>query len=147
MITAIAALGNGGMLMRPQLVREVRSPDGVHSFPPEPVRQVVSPSTADTMLDMMVSVWNQAALQPLRIDGYTVAAKSGTADIPGPGGYRSGQTYASFAGFGPIPNPRFAILVRLDRPEAIYGGVTAAPVFRAVANELFTYLRVPRSGS
>jgi cell division protein FtsI/penicillin-binding protein 2 len=92
-------------------------------------------------------VWNQAALQPLRIDGYTVAAKSGTADIPGPGGYRSGQTYASFAGFGPIPNPRFAILVRLDRPEAIYGGVTAAPVFRAVANELFTYLRVPRSGS
>jgi cell division protein FtsI/penicillin-binding protein 2 len=147
MITAIAALGNGGVLMRPQLVREIRSADGVHSFPPESVRQVVSPSTADTMLDMMVSVWNQDALRPLRIDGYTIAAKSGTADIPEPGGYRSGQTYASFAGFGPVPNPRFAILVRLDRPEAIYGGVTAAPVFRAVANELFTYLRIPRSGS
>ena len=143
MITAIAALGNGGVLMRPQLVREVRGPDETHTFAPEPIRQVVSQRTADTMLDMMVSVWNQPGLQPLRINGYTLAAKSGTADIPGPDGYRSGQTYASFAGFGPIPNPRFVILVRLDRPEAIYGGVVAAPVFRTVAQELLMYMHVP----
>jgi cell division protein FtsI/penicillin-binding protein 2 len=143
MITAIAALGNHGMLMQPQIIREIRRPSGVERVEPHPVRQVVSPRTADTMLDMMVSVWKQPALERLALDGYTLAAKSGTADIPGPGGYSTGKTYASFAGFGPMPNPRFAILVRIDRPEAIYGGVVAAPVFRAIASELLNYYRVP----
>jgi cell division protein FtsI/penicillin-binding protein 2 len=129
--------------MQPQLVREIRAADGVHPVAPKPVATAVSPQTAETILDMMVSVWNQPALESMRLDGYTLAAKSGTADIPGPGGYSSGKTYASFAGFGPMPNPRFAILVRIDRPEAVYGGVVAAPVFRAVASEILNYLRIP----
>jgi len=95
------------------------------------------------MLDMMVSAWSQPALAANRIEGYTLAAKSGTADIPGPGGYSSGKTYASYIGFGPLPNPRFIVLVRLDRPEAIYGGAVAAPVFRNVVTELLTYLQIP----
>jgi len=91
---------------------------------------------------MMVSVWNQPALVANRIEGYSLAAKSGTADIPAPNGYSTGKTYASFAGFVPTPNPRFAVLVRIDRPEAVYGGVVAAPVFRAIAQELLTYYRI-----
>jgi cell division protein FtsI/penicillin-binding protein 2 len=147
MITAVAALGNNGVLMRPQLVREIRGQDGPQTVEPEPVRAVVSPRTARTMLDIMVSTWSQPALAGNRIEGYTLAAKSGTADIPGPGGYSSGKTYASYVGFGPIPNPRFVVLVRLDRPEAIYGGAVAAPVFRGVVSELLTYFQIPpRSG-
>lgn len=144
-ITAVAALANDGVLMQPQLVHEVRGSNGRQALDPRPVRRVVSSRTADTMVDLMVSTWNQPALQTHRIEGYTLAAKSGTADIPGPGGYGSGQTYASFVGFGPIPNPRFAILVRIDRPEALYGGIVAAPVFRTMASELLTYLRIPSS--
>jgi cell division protein FtsI/penicillin-binding protein 2 len=143
MITAVSALANDGVLMQPQLVRETRGPDGVQATTPHSVRRVVSSRTADTMVNMMVSVWGQPALQAHRVEGYTLAAKSGTADIPGPGGYQKSQTYASFVGFGPIPNPRFAILVRIDRPEALYGGVVAAPVFRAVAKELLAYFRIP----
>ncbi len=142
MITAIAALGNHGVLMQPQIVREIRKADGVHRVEPRPVRAVVSPATAETMLDMMGSVWRQPSLEPLRIEGYKLAAKSGTADIPAPNGYSTGKTYASFVGFVPSPNPKVAILVRIDRPEALYGGVAAAPVFRAIANDLLTYLQV-----
>jgi cell division protein FtsI/penicillin-binding protein 2 len=143
MITAIASLGNQGVLMQPQIVREIRSADGVKRIEPRPVRAVVSPRTAETMLSMMASVWNQPSLAAHRIDGYSLAAKSGTADIPAGGGYSTGQTYASFAGFVPMPNPRFAILVRVDRPETTYGGVAAAPVFRAIAAELLTYYQIP----
>ena len=143
MITAVAALGNGGVLMRPQIVREIRDAERSVAVEPEPLRAVVSPRTAEMMLDMMVSAWTQPALAANRIEGYTLAAKSGTADIPAAGGYSSGKTYASYIGFGPIPNPRFVVLVRLDRPEAIYGGTVAAPVFRNVAMELLTYLQVP----
>jgi cell division protein FtsI/penicillin-binding protein 2 len=94
------------------------------------------------MLDMMVSAWSQPALQAHRIEGYTLAGKSGTADIPGPGGYKSG-TYASYVGLGPVPNPRFVILVRIDRPDSLYGGVAAAPAFRSVANELLIHMQIP----
>jgi cell division protein FtsI/penicillin-binding protein 2 len=143
MITAVAALGNNGVLMRPQLVREVRGQDGPQAIEPEPVRTVVSPRTASTMLDIMVSAWSQPALAANRIEGYTLAAKSGTADIPGPNGYSSGKTYASYIGLAPMPSPRFVVLVRLDRPEALYGGAVAAPVFRNVVTELLTYFQIP----
>ena len=104
----------------------MRSPPRVSPTP------TTRPSVSSwTMLRRKYGPW-----QPL-------AAKSGTADIPGPGGYSSGKTYASYIGFGPLPNPRFIVLVRLDRPEAIYGGAVAAPVFRNVVTELLTYLQIP----
>src|SRR6266540_5304662 len=71
MITAVAALGNGGVLMRPHLVREVRDADRTVPVDPQPVRAAVSPQTAETMLDMMVSAWSQPALAANRIEGYT----------------------------------------------------------------------------
>lgn len=143
MIMAVSALANDGVLMQPQLVREFRGPEGARVVTPHPVRRVVSSRTAESMVDMMVSTWNQPALQAHRIEGYALAAKSGTADIPGLGGYQTNKTYASFVGFGPIPNPRFAILVRIDRPEGLYGGVATAPAFRAMAKDLLAYLKVP----
>lgn len=145
MITAVAALANDGVRMKPLLVREVRSPNGVETVSPQPARRVVSSETARTMVDMMTATWSQPALQANHLPGYSLAAKSGTADIPDAGGYSSGKTYASFVGFGPIPDPRFAVLVRIDRPEALYGGVVAAPVFSKVSREILTYLKIPAS--
>jgi cell division protein FtsI (penicillin-binding protein 3) len=146
MLAAVSALGNDGVLMRPMLVKELRRGDEVTAVAPDPVRRVVSSRTAETMTDMMVSVWQQPALQVNRIPGYTIAAKTGTADFPGVGGYQLNRTYASQIGFGPAQNPRWSMLVRLDAPEALYGGAVAAPVFKRMAEELFTHLRIPPAG-
>ncbi|MBI4214190.1 MAG: hypothetical protein HY534_07780 [Chloroflexi bacterium] len=144
-LSAVAAFGNGGVRMRPQLVREIRSATGNRTVPPEPVQSVVSEDTAATMLDLMTSVWNQPALRTNWIAGYSIAGKSGTADIAGPGGYNSGKTYASFVGLGPMPSPRFAVLVRVDQPETTWGGLAAAPALSAMFHDIFTYERVPPS--
>lgn len=142
-LSAVAALGNGGVRMQPRLVREVRGPTGPRALEPPSAERVVSEETARLMLDMMASVWDQPALQIHRIPGHPLAGKSGTADIAGPGGYNLGKTYASFVGLGPVPNPRFAVLVRVDQPETTWGGLAAAPAFRAMFEELFTYHRIP----
>jgi cell division protein FtsI/penicillin-binding protein 2 len=142
MLTAVAALGNDGVLMRPQLVKELRRGEEVTPVAPEAVRRVVTSRTAETITDMMIAAWMQPALRPNRIPGYTIAAKTGTADFPSAQGYLQNRTYASQIGFGPARNPRWAMLVRIDAPEALYGGAVAAPVFKRMAEELFTHLRL-----
>src|SRR5581483_6903098 len=141
-ITAISALANDGVMMRPMLVKELRRGDEVTPVAPEAIRRVVSSRTAAQMTDMMISVWKQPALLQNRIPGYTIAAKTGTADTPTTGGYQLNRTYASQIGFGPAQNPRWIMLVRIDAPEALYGGAAAAPVFKRMAEELFTHLRI-----
>jgi cell division protein FtsI/penicillin-binding protein 2 len=145
MLTAAAAIANDGVLVRPMLVRELRRGDEVTPLAPESVRRVISSRTAEQMTDMMISVMQQPALQAHRIPGYVVAGKTGTADFPGEGGYQQNRTYASHIGFGPAQNPRWVMMVRIDAPEAMYGGTVAAPVFKRMAEELFTYLRIPPS--
>lgn len=142
-ISAIAALGNDGVRMKPQLVREIRGPHGTRTIEPQVAQRVVSPTTARTMLDMMASVWDQPSLQANWLPGYSLAGKSGTADIAGPGGYNSGKTFASFIGLGPMPNPRFAVLVRVDQPETTWGGQAAAPALRYMFEDIFNYLKIP----
>ncbi len=143
-ISAVASLANHGIRMKPQLVREFRGPNGDRTVPPQAAQRVVSAATAETMLDMMNSVWEQPALQSNWIKGYSLAGKSGTADIAGHGGY-TGKTYASFVGLGPMPNPRFAVLVRVDQPETTWGGLAAAPALRFMFEDLFRYFKIPPS--
>lgn len=143
MITAVAAIANDGLLMKPQIVREVRWRDEVRHVHPEPVRQVVSPRTARTLTDMMVAVLDQRAYDAHRIPGYRIAGKTGTADFPTDLGYTSGKTFASLVGFAPAEDPRFVMLVRLDAPEGLYGGVVAAPVFMRIARHVLDYFKVP----
>jgi cell division protein FtsI (penicillin-binding protein 3) len=95
----------------------------------------------------MISVMQQPALERNRIPGYSIAGKTGTADFPSAGGYQTNRTYASHVGYAPANNPRFAMLVRIDAPEALYGGAVAAPVFKRMSEELFTYLRIPPTES
>ncbi len=97
------------------------------------------------MLQMMVAVHEQDALKPYRVAGYHIAAKTGTADTPTNVGYNTALTIGSLVALFPAEAPRFAVLIRLDGPERLYGGLVAAPVLRDLARELLTYYRVPPS--
>jgi cell division protein FtsI/penicillin-binding protein 2 len=145
LLQAVAVFGNDGQLVRPRLVRAIRGPGGVEQLAPEVERQVISAQTARTMLQMMVAVHEQPDLRPYRVPGYHIAAKTGTADTPTNVGYNTDLTVGSLVALFPAEDPRFAVLIRLDGPEKLYGGIVAAPVLKDLAQELLTYYRVPPS--
>jgi cell division protein FtsI/penicillin-binding protein 2 len=145
LLQAESVFANDGQLVRPRLVREIRTPDGVTDIPPEVERQVVTPETAHTMLQMLVAVDEQPDLRVDRVPGYRIALKTGTADTPTNVGYNTALTIGSLVALFPAEAPRFAVLIRLDGPEKLYGGLVAAPVLKDLAQELLTYYRVPPS--
>jgi len=145
LLQAVAVFANDGQIVRPRLVRATRGPDGVHEVAPEVERQVISSKTAHTMLQMMQAVHEQPDLKAYRVPGYHIAAKTGTADTPTNVGYNTDLTVGSLVALFPAEDPRFAVLIRLDGPEKLYGGVVAAPILKELALELLTYYRVPPS--
>lgn len=146
MATAISAIANNGRLMKPHLVQAI-SRDGnvVKESQPEVVKQVVSPEAASTLLQMMVDSVDYGEFQMARVPGYEVGGKTGTASIPKPdGGYDPKLTIASFVGVAPASDPRFTILVKIDKPQSSqWGSQVAAPVFSRIAKELFVYEKIP----
>jgi cell division protein FtsI (penicillin-binding protein 3) len=145
LLQAVSVFANDGQLVRPRLVRAVRSADGLVDVPVDIERAVISPATARTMLSMMVAVHEQPDLRAYRVPGYHIAAKTGTADTPTQVGYNTALTVGSLVALFPAEAPRFAVLIRLDGPEKLYGGVVAAPVLKELAEELLAYYRVPPS--
>ena len=145
MLAAIAAIGNDGVMMRPTLVKQFEAEGQVQRPEPHAVRRVISTNTARTLREMLVTVLDQPALQAHRIPGYRVAGKTGTADMVTTGGYKSGKTFASIVALLPADQPRLAILVRIDAPQALYGGLVAAPVLKRLGEELVAYYRIPGS--
>jgi cell division protein FtsI (penicillin-binding protein 3) len=135
---AFAALANGGRLMRPYVVRRITGADGEVRYTgrPHPEGQVVSEHTAATVTDLLVRVTEAGTGKEARIDGFTVAGKTGTAQkVDGrTGRYSVRDRMSSFVGYVPAEDPALVILVVIDTPRrATYGGVVAAPVFREVA--------------
>jgi cell division protein FtsI/penicillin-binding protein 2 len=143
LLQAVGVFANDGQLVRPRLVRAIRGPDGTQDIAPDVERQVVSPATAHTLLQMMVAVDEQPDLVPDRVPGYRIAVKTGTADTPTDVGYNTALTIGSLEAIFPADAPRFVVLIRLDGPEKLYGGLVAAPVLKDLAQELLTYYRVP----
>lgn len=147
LLTATCAVANGGVLMRPQLVREIRDSAGnvVASFQPQPLRRVLSPQQARQVADLLCSVVLKGTGRNAFIEGYRVAGKTGTAQVVGEGGYVSGRYVASFVGFAPADNPRICALVMVAEPKGgvYYGSQVAAPVFREVVKDALRYLKVP----
>lgn len=146
MITAASAVANGGSLMQPYVVKRIEGPRGTRSFSPVPVRRVVSEATSRTLREMLTKVaeGENTVLPLAAVPGYKVAGKTGTASIPGPGGYTSAATIASFIGFGPSDNPRFIILVKIDEPQdSPWGSLVASPIFSSIAKQTFAYLQIP----
>ncbi len=148
LITALSAIANDGVLMKPRLVQAITDKQGqvLQQFPPEEVRRVVSPETAQTLKEILQTVvlpggtGVNAALQ-----GYTVCGKTGTArKIDENGRYSDDRHVASFIGFAPADRPQIAVLVVIDEPRGqMYGGAVAAPVFRKIAQSTLNYLNVP----
>jgi cell division protein FtsI (penicillin-binding protein 3) len=137
MTAAIAAMGNGGVLMEPHLVKEVVSPQGqlVKEYPPNPVRRVLSQHTARQMLEIMATVTQPGGTaKEAAPPGFTVAGKTGTAQKLIGRAYSHSKFNALFIGLIPAENPVLAISVIVDEPKgAIFGGVVAAPIFREIA--------------
>lgn len=143
-ISAFAAVANGGQLMRPYVVAQQILPDGTVIDSQPVVRgQPISAETAYTLTEMMAQAVERN--MPLaQVPGYRIAGKSGTAQIPIPGGYDPQATIASFVGFGPVEDPQVVVLVRLDRPQASpWGSQTAAPTFQRVISQIFPLLGIP----
>jgi stage V sporulation protein D (sporulation-specific penicillin-binding protein) len=146
LLTAAAAIANDGLLLKPQIVREIRTRDGqlVYSFQPEPVRQVIAPETARELKGILEQVVADGTGKNAYIAGHRIAGKTGTAQKVGVGGYQQGAYIASFVGFAPANDPRVAMLIVIDEPQgAYYGGQIAAPVFGQVMKDVLQYLKIP----
>ena len=138
MTSAVAALVNGGLLMRPYIVKEVAGPDGQRSDERVGVRGVVSGGTSKVLVEMMGAVVGGMPGHLAQASGYTVGGKTGTTTSPtGP------DTIATFIGFAPREDPRFIMLVKIDAPTGGgLGGVVAAPIFSELTPDILTYLGV-----
>lgn len=145
MAAAYAALANGGNLMQPYVVEELRHPDGtVEKRVPKKIRQVISAKTSATISGMLVSVVENGHGKRAGVDGYYIAGKTGTAQVAGRGGYVQGLSNGSFAGFGPVGDPKFAMVVRFENPRTVdWAESSAAPIFGEIADFLLQYYDVP----
>lgn len=145
LLTAVAAVANGGELLRPQIVREVRDKSGtvIRAFRPDLVARVLDAQTAETEKGILEKVVEEGTGKNTFIEGLRIAGKTGTAQKVGEGGYVPGKYVASFVGFAPADKPVIAMIVIIDEPVGpYYGGVIAAPVFRALAQDILQYLKV-----
>jgi cell division protein FtsI (penicillin-binding protein 3) len=149
LISAVSAIANGGTLYKPHIVAEVRRGETV--LPREGLlaasepRRVIQPETAATLRRLMEGVVLNGTGTRARLDGWTSAGKTGSAQKidPNTGRYSPTQLIASFTGFAPINNPAVAILVSLDSPIGLHeGGMVAAPVFKRIAEQVLPYLEV-----
>jgi cell division protein FtsI/penicillin-binding protein 2 len=145
MLNATAVIANGGRLVQPYIVQSRVAGDQVQVTEPVFTRQVIQPQTARNMSTMMAEVVETSA-SLAGVEGYTVAGKSGTAQIPSPEGYVQEETIVSFVGFAPADDPQFVLLVKMDRPDPeinVWAGQTAAPVFGRIAKRLLHHFGVP----
>lgn len=145
MINAYAAIANGGKLMQPYIVKEIRHSDGSKSeTQPREIRRVVSERTASLVSAMLVNVLDKGHTKRAKIKGYYVGGKTGTAQVASKGGY-SEQYNHTFIGLAPAEDPKFVMLVRMDNPkDVIYADSSAAPLFAEVGQAILDYWQVPK---
>lgn len=149
LIRAFSSLVNGGNLMKPYVVKEIR--DGTHEpriREPYVEEKLFSERTSRIMRRMLVSTVQHAEIDMDLPEGYLIGGKTGTAQIAVGGNYDASKTIASFIGFAPAEDPQFIALVVLHEPGvSSWGSETAAPLFFEVAKDLLTYYNIPPSGS
>ncbi len=143
MITAVAAVANRGLLMRPYVVERIVDGQEVTITQPTVVRRVISDQTAEQLTDMLVEAVEKGTELAI-VREYDIAGKTGTAQIPVGDHYDPELTIASFVGYAPPDDPRFVVLVKIDKPRLDpWGAEVAAPVFKVIAERLFVLLDVP----
>ena len=144
-LCAYAAIANNGVLMQPRIIQAVMQDKSneMINIPPQKVRQVIRESTAEQLKEMLVGVVENGTATQAAIPGVRIAGKTGTAQQLTNGEYDRKNYTASFVGYYPADKPRVAMIVMLDRPTAsIYGGQTAAPIFRRIVQKTMTMLKL-----
>lgn len=152
LVTAMAAIANDGVLLKPHIVKEIRKFDGSveKRAEPEEVRRVISKDTAATLVGLLEQVVASGGGSKAAVKGYRIGGKTGTAQKAKEDGvgYYDGRYVASFCGFAPVEDPRIAVLVIIDDPTGIYyGGQIAAPVAGQIFEEVLRYMNIKPVGN
>lgn len=148
LVSAVSVIANGGQLMKPYIVSEIRDKqdETIKKFSPVMIRKVISLDTAARVKKILTGAVEEGTGKLAKVPGFTAAGKTGTAQKLEPNGtYSHNKFVASFIGFAPAEDPVIAIAVTVDEPHPYYfGGVVAAPVFKNVASDSIRYLRTSR---
>ena len=149
MIKAYLAIANGGDLIKLNIVKKIQSEEGEKVFETEVEKEdVISLKTSTELTNMLVSVVDGSYSKRAKIEGYYIAGKSGTSQIPysslnqNKAGYSS-ETWQSFIGYAPAYNPKFVVLVKLDSPTTTTSEYSAAPTFREISKYILDYYKIP----
>lgn len=144
LLTAFSAIANNGTRMEPHIVSKIITNEGKEiDIKPKVVSQAISPQTAKIMTEILVYAVDKGEAKWTKVKGYRIAGKTGTAQIPIAGHYDPNKTVASFIGFAPANDPKFAMLVIVDRPTtSVYGSETAAPIFFNIAKDILAYYNI-----
>lgn len=144
LLDAFSAIANNGKRMEPHIVSQIATSQGdTLNVPPKILSTPISEKTAKVMTELLVNAVDNGEAKWAKPKGYRIAGKTGTAQIPIAGHYDPNKTIASFIGFAPADDPKFSMLVIIDRPTtSIYGAETAAPLFFDIAKDLFAYYKI-----
>lgn len=147
LLTAVSAVANDGNLMKPHIVKEIVDADGnvVENYEKEPVRQVVSEETSETLMKILEGVVANGTGKNAYVPGYRVGGKTGTSEKKLQEAITGEKKYiTSFLVVAPVDDPQIAVIVILDQPTTypISGGVQAAPVVRKIIEDTLPYLGV-----
>ncbi len=153
LVTALSAIANGGMLMKPYIVERITNEKGeiVQSFQPETVRKVISEETAKKVTALLKATTEKGGTGEGAVPaGYEIAGKTGTAQKVESlfGEYSEDRLNCGFMGFAPAEDPKIVLLIIIDEPQgSTTGGVVAAPVFKAILEKVLPYLNAYPKGT
>lgn len=148
LIQAVSAIGNNGKILKPYIIKgRFRNDRKFFKETPKTEKGIaISKETANKMVSMMLNVVKRGTAKSIKIPGYSIGGKTGTAQVPNPNGigYIPGRYIASFVGLFPLNNPKVSILVVINNPRTtIWGSTAAAPVFKEIAKEIIYYMNIP----
>ena len=146
LLRALSAIANGGKLVRLHLVAKIVSRNGeTYGTKNDPQPQIISSETSAKLINMLVNAVENGSGRRAQVKGYTVAGKTGTAQVPDlkNGGYLDEYIH-TFVGFAPAYDPKFIALIKLDNPKGVrFAESTTVPVFHDLAQFIFSYLAIP----
>lgn len=144
-VRALSVLGNGGYLVQPHVVQSIRTPLGIKSVSPLPGRQVIQPHASQEITEILVHTYDKYFQGSLSLPEYSIAAKTGTAQIPDPeGGYYSDRHLHSFFGYFPAYDPEFIVYLYTRHPKGVrFASLSLTPSFKNLAEFLLHYYEIP----
>jgi cell division protein FtsI (penicillin-binding protein 3) len=145
MAAAVSSIANGGTLIEPRILRAIITNGRREPVPVKALRRTVSPQTAATLTEIMEAVVERGTATSAKIEGYTIAGKTGTAAKIVNGAYSKSDYNTSFVGFVPSRKPALTITVVIDSPHGkvtAYGGTVAAPIFKRIAEASLRHLGI-----